>query len=126
MDSKGQLTLCIVLLFTVTVAAQQHAPTKGQCDADLKFWNADLITGSQGEWALRNDAKVGFLEVMDRTREMGDCERTYVSEKQLGSGPYAELAKVLDSLLETRMIGFMKRHPEILKQFLEEDTSGVR
>jgi hypothetical protein len=122
-----KLSLCVVLLFAAAVAqAQEHAPTKAQCDADLNLWRSGLMTGANGEWTLRNDAKISFIELTNEVQEMGTCEAAYMPEKTLGSGPYADLGKTLDSLIETRLIAFMKRHPEVLKQFLQEDAAGVR
>lgn len=57
---------------------------------------------------------------------MGKCEAAYMPGENLGSGPYSELAKALDSILETRLITFMNRHPNIFKQFAEEDATGLR
>jgi hypothetical protein len=122
-----RLSICAVLLFAVVVTqAQQHAPTKAQCDADLHLWKTGLITGAQGEWALRDDAKISFIELMNETKEMGACEGAYMPGELFGSGPYADLAKILDSLIETRLIAFMKRHPDVFKQFAQEDAAGLR
>src|SRR5689334_14481514 len=101
-----KVVLCILLL-AGTVAAQEHTPSKAQCDIDLNFWSTHLTTG-EGVWTLRDDDKIGFLEIVDAVREMGKCEEAYVTEKRVGSGPYSDLVKTLDSLLETRMIKFMQ------------------
>jgi hypothetical protein len=122
-----KLITCAVLLFATAIAqAQQHAPTKAQCDADLNLWSAGLMTGAHGDWALRNDAKIGFVEIVKEVQEMGVCEGAYMAGEKLGSGPYADLAKILDSILETRLIAFMKRHPDVFKQFVDEDAAGLR
>jgi hypothetical protein len=121
------LSICIVLLFAATLTqAQEHAPTKAQCDADLNLWRAGLMTGTRGEWTLRNDAKISFIDLLNETQEMGTCEAAYMPGDKLGSGPYAELAKILDSIIETRLIAFLKRHPDLMKQFIQEDAAALR
>jgi hypothetical protein len=85
-----------------------------------------MITDARGGWGLRDDAKLGFIEIVKRVQELGDCEAAHMSRENLGSGPYADLAKILDSILETRLIAFMKRHPDSFKQFAEEDAAGLR
>ncbi len=121
-----ELAVCALLFASTIAQAQQHAPSKARCDADLNLWRSGLITGAQGEWALRDDAKISFMDILNEAREMGVCEGAYMPGERLGSGPYADLGKVLDSLIETRLIAFMKRHPEALKQFLQEDAAGMR
>jgi hypothetical protein len=121
-----KLIVSVVLLFAVAAQAQQHAPTKAQCDPDLNLWRAGLITDAQGGLSLRDDAKIGFFEIVKRAGEMADCEAAHMPRENLGSGPYAELGKILDSILETRLIAFMKRHPDSFKQFAEEDAAGLR
>jgi hypothetical protein len=117
---------CILLISATVIQAQQHAPTKAQCDADLNLWRADLITGAQGEWALKNDSKIRYMEIVTEAHEMTLCEAAYMPGDTLGSGAYADLGKVLDSIIETRLIAFMARHPDVLRQFAEEDASGLR
>lgn len=122
-----KLSICAVLLFAAAVTqAQQHAPSKAQCDADLHLWRAGLMIGAKGEWTLRNDAKISSIELVNEAEEMGVCEGAYTPGETLGSGPYADLGKILDSLIETRLIAFMKRHPDVFKQFAEEDAAGLR
>jgi hypothetical protein len=121
-----KLLLAFLVFCAVTVNAQQHAPTKVQCDADLNLWRSGLITGTYGENALRDDAKIGFMELTIEAQEMALCEGAYMPGETLGSGPYAELGKVFDSIIETRLLDFMSRHPDVFAQFAKEDAAGVR
>jgi len=124
--TKLIVTAVLLLVVGMVAHAQEHAPAKAQCDADLNLWKAGLTVGAQGEWHLHDDAKIRFVKIVERVEEMGKCEAAYMPGEKLGSGRYAELAKALDSILETRLIYFMNRHPDIFKEFAEEDAAGLR
>ena len=114
-------------------AAADMRKLEGALFGDRRFGLSSCITTvrslttPQGDSVASNGSIwLNFLGGVAPPVQMGKCEAAYMPGENLGSGPYSELAKALDSILETRLITFMNRHPNIFKQFAEEDATGLR
>jgi hypothetical protein len=111
------MAIALALLLSTVAHAQQHAPTREQCDADANLWNVEqpqlkILTGR---------------EVWERSNEMNDCAFAYfVLDDQRRMSRYDQLADVYMFEWSGRMMSFLNRHPQIKEQFLKEDAAGQR
>jgi hypothetical protein len=109
--------LAIILALTSLAAAQQHAPSREQCNADANLWD---VTHEQL-------SLVASSELFARSKEMSDCALAYfVSNNERRLSRYDQLADVYTIELWGRMMSFFGRHPNLKQQFFNEDAAGLR
>jgi hypothetical protein len=110
------ITLRVLLLAGTLLNAQEHAPTKAQCEADSKVWAGQSIE------ALAKSRTIKVDELLLRAMEMESCSVAY----EEGADHYAMMAEEYGAAYDSRVQDFFKRHPDALKKFVVEDDAGLR
>lgn len=114
---KLLLTAVAVLILASAAAAQQHAPTVEQCNADRAVWHNDWINNP-----VRAFKNLSYKELVLRRDEMVDCA---VVDKNSPFNDYIFLPAVFVAERAARADSFISRHG-LDKQFLDEDAAGAR
>src|SRR4029078_1660950 len=110
------VVITILIFCAVRATAQQHAPTKKQCDADANLWSVTDLNNS--------DLHISIKELGARDREMAACMFAYTPEV-LKTSKYDALASWYIFQLHERTQNFIKRHG-LWDKFLDEDAAGLR
>jgi hypothetical protein len=131
---KRTLALGLVWLFLgLPLGGQQSPPTVTQCQADRKYFAAEIERSSVQTLAARAKTRghnsgpprildgLSARELNKRVVEMLAC--TAVDDDRLES--YIETSDALTSVIETREYDFLKRH-QLFSQFYAEDAKGLR
>jgi hypothetical protein len=111
------LLIVLAILFAIPLFGQEHAPTKEQCFPDMKVW---LQPMSEGVPAFKESVKsISAEELSKRRYEMAQCQAV----DDAHSLEYETVAKGYNAALQGRMEDFIRRHPEMMNQFLKEDAA---
>jgi hypothetical protein len=105
----------VLLLAGTLLVAQEHAPTKAQCEADSRVWDSSID-------ALTKSRTIKADELLLRAEEMQSCSVAYDE----GSNHYALMAEMYGAAYDSRIQDFFKRHPDSFKKFVAEDDAGLR
>jgi hypothetical protein len=106
--------LAVTLLIAVCVSAQAK-PTVDQCHADFNAWKTTVT--------LDKDS-LGARELQRRFGEMtacADAEGTTWEQQER----YLNIATAYGDATSARYLKFLMRH-NLVQQFLDEDTEGLR
>ena len=93
------VVITILIFCAVRATAQQHAPTKKQCDADANLWSVTDLNNS--------DLHISIKELGARDREMAACMFAYTPEV-LKTSKYDALASWYIFQLHERTQNFIR------------------
>jgi hypothetical protein len=109
-------TLSLLLLMSVAMVAQEHAPTVEQCRADAAVWfDADF-------------AIPPMKELESRAKEMNDCLKVDPLNESHELGiKYLQFGQKVFVEKYNRLTNFIERHdPAWSGKFYAEDAAGKR
>src|ERR1700683_2114573 len=99
--------MCALILSGLAVA-QQHAPTKEQCDADVNLWLGPMVN----ETVL--GSHISVYEIEKRIAEMNTCNQAYPSQKD--DYGYYIASQTYSEIYALRAVNFIARH-NLTRQF---------
>jgi hypothetical protein len=125
------MKLLLVLLFALPTFAQEHAPTKDVCQADVAVWYSHEMSREYAKAetdrtteGIRNRtalAKIPLDEADKRQNEMYDCMNVDPERVDL----YFSAGNLYYSIFTDRALSFIRRH-HLEEKFRQEDAAGVR
>src|SRR5580700_5605848 len=108
--------IALLLLVSVSMVAQEHAPTVEQCRAYAAVWaDADFTIPS-------------MKELLSRSKEMSDCLKVDpLRESHEAGSKYIEFSQRFAIENNNRIVHFLERRdPAWYQKFLAEDATGKR
>jgi hypothetical protein len=126
------LRVCFVFIFlasSLSLIAQDHAPTQPQCVADERLWTSELSEYFDAETAhtkvgLPNNTDMNHLgipAILRHEQEMMQCAVVDPTNAE----KYNEVFSSLDGIRLARYAAFVLRH-HLETQLLTEDGKGLR
>ena len=113
--------ILMVVMFASFTLAQEHAPTKAQCDADARLWSVD--SNDIDGWQRLEQGPLPYQELQNRALYMRRCAKAYAGSAE--DKAYWDVENMYDMLIGGRVQNFVMRH-KLWEQFVDEDTAGMR
>jgi len=93
---------------------------KDQCFSDMKVWLEPMSEGLSEFKESMNS--ISAEELSKRRYEMAQCHAVDAAH----SHEYDTVANGYNAALQSRMEDFIRRHPDLMNQFLKEDAARGR